>query len=752
MLAITAEPVWQDGDVVALEGTVFDLDRVRQTETSLRMRLSQRENELKRAQRLAGLGTWHWDLSTGEIKGSEQTFRLFGLDASSNAAPIRFRHDLYTPDSVARLDAAISRALRDGEAYDLDLEVRSNGDKPRWVAIRGEPVRDDAGRVVGLHETVQDITERRLTRRQLADANRMREAIVEAAPLAILVTDADGTLHSVNSAAEQMLGYTRAELVGRHTPALFLESPSDTAEGRPDAATFQALVAATVGESRECTWRRKDGSRLLVNLSLTPLGGHEGEVRGYLGIAYDITERKRREEYTRHIAHHDALTGLPNRVLMNDRLEQALARARRNGDKVGLILLDLDHFKRVNDSLGHHVGDELLKVVAERLRGCVREADTVARMGGDEFIILMPDMRDPASINRVAEQVLRRLSRPVMVGPHELNVTASLGVCSYPLDGPSAGILLKNADAALYKAKDRGRGCVQQFDSELELSVIQRMEIESDLRRALDRQEFCLHLQPQLSLSSGRITGVEALLRWQHPRRGWVSPADFIPVAEETGLIVPIGAWVLRQACEEVQALSAALDMPLRVAVNLSPRQFVPGTLLAQLREVLAATSLAPERLELEVTEGVLLGNLSEAERTLSEVGALGVSVAVDDFGTGYSSLSYIARLPLNTLKIDRAFVSRAPGNRRDAAVVQAILAMANNLDIQVVAEGIESEVQLDFLRREPTVDIARLSVQGFLFSAGLPAAELQSRFSAIEAAARAAILRPLGAASGLSI
>lgn len=750
LVAVTAECEWGQGRVTGLRGVVLDLERGARAEHHLRQRLAECEVALRQAELQAGLGRWHWDFGTGEVQGSEQTFRLFGLDPSRGRAGVRDRHHLYTAESVARLDAAIERALREGSRYDLDLELRGEGSPARWVAVRGEPVCDEQGRVVGLQESVQDITERRQVRRQLADANRLREAIVEAAPLAIIATDADGTIRSVNSAAEQMLGYGRSELVGRHTPALFHDPAELRGAGEAagkaledGAVGFRHLLGQAMqgeGEAQEWTYRRKNGSSLIVNLSLSPLRGQDGEVQGYLAIAYDITERKRREEYTRYIAHHDALTGLPNRVLLSDRLDQALARARRSGDKVGVVLLDLDHFKRVNDSLGHHVGDELLKVVSERLRGCVRETDTVARMGGDEFIVLMPDMRDAASVLRVSEQILQRLSRPITVGHHELNVTASMGVCSYPLDGPSAGILLKNADAALYRAKDRGRACVQQFDSELELSVIRRMEIESDLRRALDRQQFCLHFQPQLSLATGRIVGVEALLRWRHPRCGWVSPAEFIPVAEETGLIVPIGAWVMRQACKEVQALSVALDTPLRLGVNLSPRQFVPGTLQAMLDDTLAATGFDPRLLELEITEGVLLGSLGEAERTLEEVGGLGVSVAVDDFGTGYSSLSYIARLPIHTLKIDRAFISRAPGSRRDAAVVQAILAMARSLDIQVVAEGVETTGQLDILRREPVAMAERISVQGFLFSAGQPAEALQAQFRDIEAAALAAL------------
>ena len=667
---------------------------------------------------------------------------LFSADARAAGAPL----------------AALQQTLEHGRADMEGWRQRADG-RAIWASSVMTTVRDEQGRLVGYSKLTRDLTAQRATEQQLADAHRLREAIVEAAPLAIIATDPDGTIRSLNSAAEQMLGYRRDQLVGQHTPVIFHDpdelreiaaevSATGLARHDPGFGVLAQLAERPETGSREWKYRRRDGTRLSVNLTLTPIRGRDESITGYLGLAYDITERKRREEYTRYIAHHDALTGLPNRVLLGDRLDQALRRARRSGDHVGVMMIDLDHFKRVNDSLGHQVGDELLKVVAERLRTCVREADTVARMGGDEFVVLMPDLKDDPSVRRVAEAVLSRISRPITVGQHELNVTPSIGLCIYPVDGPNAGVLLKNADAAMYKAKDNGRACIQHFDSDLELSVIRRMEIESDLRRALDRKEFTLHYQPQVSMVSGRITGVEALLRWHHPRQGWISPAEFVPIAEDTGLIVPIGAWVMKEACREVLALQARLGVSLRLGVNLSPRQFQPGTLLALLRETFDETGFEPRQLELEITEGVLLGSLEGAERTLEEVSALGVAVAVDDFGTGYSSLSYITRFPITTLKIDRAFVNKAPDSPRDAAVVQAILAMARGLDIQVVAEGVEDQRQLEFLRNHTgggargsiALPADRLSLQGFYFSKGLPTDALFDAFSGIESAAGCAL------------
>jgi diguanylate cyclase (GGDEF)-like protein len=436
----------------------------------------------------------------------------------------------------------------------------------------------------------------------------------------------------------------------------------------------------------------------------------------------EIAERRLADERVLHMAHHDALTALPNRTLLTDRVEQAIAHASRSGNKVALLFLDLDRFKNVNDSLGHGVGDQLLQAVAARLSQCLRGEDTAARLGGDEFIVSLPDMTDAAEPARVAARILAELARPFDVAGHQLPAEVSIGISVYPEDGDSAQTLLRNADTAMYHAKESGRGNYQFFSAQMNERVSRRLSTETQMRRALDRGEFLLHYQPLIELSSNAITGAEALLRWPQPDQRIISPADFIPVAEDTGLIVPLGEWVLRQACAQAQAWQERAP-GLRMAVNLSPRQFRQKHLVATIEEVLRETGLAPELLELELTEGMLMHHADDTVRTLSQLHEMGVHLAIDDFGTGYSSLSYLKRFPIHTLKIDRSFVKDLPADRDDTAIVTAIVAMARGLDLKVVAEGVETDAHASLLRHL-SCDLA----QGFHFGRPVAAEHFAQR------------------------
>ena len=431
-------------------------------------------------------------------------------------------------------------------------------------------------------------------------------------------------------------------------------------------------------------------------------------------IRYAI-ERKRSEEYIHHVANHDSLTNLPNRRLLVDRLNQALARARRNRRLLAVLFLDLDHFKTINDTLGHTVGDLLLQGVSERLTACTRQSDTVARLGGDEFVLVLPDIAHIEDVAALATKIKEALKPRFQVGRHELFVSASIGLSLYPSDGEDAETILRHADAAMYRAKQRGRNTFQFYSQSTTARAGDRSALGAALRKALEREELLLHYQPQVDLASGRISGMEALLRWQHPERGFISPSEFIPVAEESGLIVPIGEWVLHRVCEQARDWEA-LGTPLRIAVNLSSRQFNETALLHTVVRALKETGLHPRHLELELTESGIMQNASAAVGVLRQLKATGIRITIDDFGTGYSSLNHLKHFPIDALKIDQSFVRDLGHDSNDAVLVRAIVTMAHGLNLQVIAEGVETEQQTAFLRK-CRCDAA----QGIYFSHPLP-------------------------------
>ncbi len=464
----------------------------------------------------------------------------------------------------------------------------------------------------------------------------------------------------------------------------------------------------------------QDGVTRWFSTSGEPVLDAQGQFGGYRGTGTEITERKLSEQRIHHIAHHDVLTGLPNRVLLQDRLTQAAAFANRSGHALWVLLIDLDRFKFVNDSLGHKAGDLLLTTIAQRLQDSVRESDTVARLSGDEFVAILSAYPDtPLSMDATA-RIMRAVAQPVLLDGKELFVTCSIGVAVYAPDGMPPQHLIEHADIAMYRAKKLGRNNVQFYQPAMNEEALERVRIDSALRNALERQEFVLHYQPQVDLRSGRIVGMEALIRWQHPELGMVAPQRFIGLAEETGLIVPIGAWVLRTACAQAKAWQDAGHGPLRVAVNLSPRQFCEPRLLADIADVLAETGLPPACLDLELTEGLFMHDVAQAVELLHKLKGLGLALSIDDFGTGYSSFSYLRKFPIDVLKIDRSFVSDI---RRDdeAAIVVSIIALAHNLKLRVIAEGVESEGQLDYLRRNGCDEM-----QGYYFSPPMAAAAFE--------------------------
>jgi diguanylate cyclase (GGDEF)-like protein/PAS domain S-box-containing protein len=567
-----------------------------------------------------------------------------------------------------------------------------------FQAVRGQPI--DAPVIAAASALLFGLTllrMRRLAGQAAAQAERARllhrlGAVIDASPVAIVELDRAGRVQLWNPAAERIYGWPPQEVLGRPHPASL----------EPGWPPLQPAAANGQGHTvrLELRHHRRDGTPIGVELSTAPLQTPSGEPAGMIGVAADISERKRLAEQLRHQALHDPLTDLANRALLQDRLEHALARLDRHGGLLAVLLLDLDAFKTVNDTLGHQVGDQLLTLVAERLRGAVRPSDTVARAGGDEFVVLVEDATSTADAVTATQRLLGALATPVALANRDIQVRASVGIA---IAGPGAqpGDLVRDADVAMYQAKADGGSSFRVFDPSMRAEVVDRAELEADLRQALDRDQLRLRYQPIVELGSGRISGLEALVRWQHPTRGLLAPGSFIPLAEESGLLVAIGAWVLQHACQQTRHWQASIPGcgQLGISVNLSAVQLAQPHLADQVAQTLAATGLHARHLTLELTESLLIADVATTASTLAELDAIGVRLAIDDFGTGYSSLAYLRRLPVDSLKIDKAFVDEVASSPDAAALTHAIINLATTLGLGTVAEGIEQPDQLQRLR-----------------------------------------------------
>ncbi|MBI5612437.1 MAG: EAL domain-containing protein [Gammaproteobacteria bacterium] len=540
----------------------------------------------------------------------------------------------------------------------------------------------------------------------LRDNEERFRSLVETTSDWIWEVDARGMYTYSSPKVVELLGYTPEEIVGK-SPFDFM--PPDEA-ARVGRQFTEFARARRPFERLENVNLRKDGGRVVLETSGVPIFDRDGRLAGYRGIDRDITERVRAQAKLKHLAYHDELTDLPNRALLLDRLRQGLLETARQDRGVAAVCLDLRDFKTVNDTLGHETGNRLLQAVAERLQTCVRPGDTVARLGGDKFGMMLADVSHHEDVTRVLQKIRAEFAQPLRVDDRELHLSMTFGISLYPSDGADAETLLKNADIAMYRARERDDDH-QYYSADMTASAAERLALENDLRRALERHELLLHYQPQVSLASGAITGVEALLRWRHPQHGMISPAKFIPLAEQTGLILPIGEWVLREACAQARTWQAA-GWPLRVAVNLSARQFRQPGLDELIRGVLEETGLDPDRLDIELTESTIVHDPTGVAAIFAGLERLGVQVSIDDFGTGYSSLSYLKRFSIDVLKIDQVFVRDIAVDPDDAAIVRAIITMAHALGIQTIAEGVETREQLAFLRKNRCD-----AMQGYYFS-----------------------------------
>lgn len=563
----------------------------------------------------------------------------------------------------------------------------------------------------------------------LRSSEALLKSIVDTAADGIVVVDKGGYIDFMNAAAERMFGYKAADLIGCCIDGLigglgkregqdallagYLLDGSCNGDGK---SLDQGQTSRTV---RELKGRRRDGSTFPVELTLGAMC-----VDGYTmfaGIVRDLTERKRAEERIRQLAHYDELTGLPNRLLFTRLLEQALSEAGFAGKQVAVLFIDLDRFKLINDTLNHDLGDTLLQQMAIRIGQVLPRKSTTARFGGDEFVVMIRDCAMPVDASQTAQRLLNAIAVPVQLQGNDYHVTASIGISAFPGDGSSAQTLLKNADSAMARAKEQGKNNFQFYSARMNQSSFERLVLERLLRRALELEEFELYYQPKFDLATRQITGMEALLRWMQPGMGMISPVKFIPLAEETGLILPIGAWVLRSACRQMKAWVDRGLKPVRIAVNLSPRQFVQDDLHATVTGALHESGLDADWLELEITESLMMDNPERAAAVLQKLRSLGIRLAIDDFGTGYSSLSYLKRFPIDHVKIDRSFIKDIPGDADDAAITRAIIAMAHNLRLRVIAEGVETDEQLVWLRQYGCEE-----AQGYLFGRPMPAEEIE--------------------------
>ncbi len=688
---------------------LFDpiIEKIRQQNRGL----EKSRRSLAKAQEIAHLGNWDWNIVSNELTWSDEIYRIFGCNPQTFGATYDAFLGFIHPQDRDKVANAVHLALQEKQAYEVEHRIVRPDGTQRIVQEQGEVIRDAQGNPIQMLGTVHDITERKRAEERLILSDRVIRNTSEG----IVITKSDGSIVDANDAFTAITGYTREEVLGKN--------PRIMKSGRQDQGFYEQMWQQITTRGRwsgEIWDRKKNGTEYPKWLSINAVKDEQGQTTHYIGIFSDISKAKATEEKLQQLAFYDSLTRLPNRALCQNRLEHEIKMAQRHGTKLAVLYMDLDRFKYVNDTLGHAIGDRLLVAAAERIKECMRETDTVARLGGDEFTVILNDIEDAADIERVASCIIERLSDKFVILGNELNVGASIGISLYPDNGTTLEQLTKSADVAMYRAKEEGKNTYRFFNYELHAAMQRRVELDKKLRASMQQDELEIYYQPKVDLRSGTIIGMEALLRWRCPDTGlMITPTEFIPVAEETGLILSLGEWVLRKACEQNVAWITAGYKPLRVAVNLSARQFEQKDLVERVASILIETGLEPRFLELEITETVLMCDEQKAIDTLTRLGKLGVQLAIDDFGTGYSSLASLKRLPIQTLKIDKSFINDLEENIDSAAIVSAIISMANSLDLEIIAEGVETKAQMDYLRREGCDEM-----QGFYYSKAIPTVE----------------------------
>jgi diguanylate cyclase (GGDEF)-like protein/PAS domain S-box-containing protein len=619
--------------------------------------------------------------------------------------------------------APLYERVLSGETVSVERAMPQPGGGSRWEELHMAPHCDRAGEVIGVYTVVTDVHDAKTNEDALRRANWMLSSHIDNTPLAVIEWDRDFRLSHWSPQAEKIFGWLPSEVIGLTLRDWRLIHEDDEAAAQ---VVIDGLVSGRQPRSTIINRNyRKDGRVIWVEWYNSCLHDDEGRLVSILSFAQDVSSRIESEERLQHVATHDSLTGLPNRVLLQERLTRGIARARRAGRRVAILFLDLDRFKNVNDSLGHRVGDLLLQQIGRRLEDSIRATDTLARLGGDEFIVVIDQFDDPEVPGAVAVKLLDTIAQPLHIEDHEIYVTASVGISMFPDDGGDGEELFKNADVAMYRAKETGKNTVQFFSPDMAAHRLKQHTIEVALRTAIKEGGLFLHYQPVVRLADSRIVGVEALIRWEHPERGLIPPHSFIPPAEESGLIHILGDWVLREACRQVVAWRRA-GLALTVSVNLSAKQFFQEDLASRIERTILSEGCEPTWVKLEVTETSLLQDLDMIRRVLSRLRGFGVGVAIDDFGTGYSSLSHLKHFPIDTLKIDLSFIADLDRDRGDAAITEAIIGLGAGLGLDVIAEGVETREQFDFLLTRGCG-----YAQGNLFSRARPATELAAVLAA---------------------
>jgi len=696
-----------DGTPLSAMGTAQDITEHKRIEDSLRTST----DRLNEAQRLAQLGSWILDLGSSELIWSDEIFRLFEIDPKLFGATYEAFLGAIHPEDRDAVNRAYTESLVNRTPYDITHRLLMDDGRIKWVHEQCRSDFDAAGKPVRSQGTVQDVSERREAEEQLRIAAAAFESLE-----GMMITDVKSVILRVNRAFTKITGYTAEESVGQ-TPRL-LQS------GRHNAAFYLAMwecIQSTGGWQGEMWNRRKNGKEYPIWLTISAVKDDRGTVTHYVGAQLDITERKMAEEEIAELAFSDQLTGLPNRRLLLDRLKQTMTASTRSGNYGALLLIDLDNFKTLNDTLGHDMGDLLLTQVAQRLTTCVRAEDTVARLGGDEFVVMLASLSKSeaaaaAQTETVGQKILYTLNQTYLLNDVAYHGTPSIGAALFSGNNAVIDVVMKQADLAMYKSKESGRNTLHFFDQAMEIVVVERAAMEMGLREAILNKQFLLYYQAQV-VGEGRVTGAEVLVRWQHPQRGIVSPAEFIPLSEETGLILPLGQWILETACTQLALWADRPEMAhLTLAVNVSAHQFRQRDFVDRVLAVLKDTGANPQRLKLELTESLLVSNVEEVVEKMFALKAKGVGFSLDDFGTGYSSLSYLKRLPIDQLKIDQSFVRDVLSDPNDAAIAKTIIALAQSLGLGVIAEGVETASQRDFL-----VSFGCHAFQGYFYSRPLP-------------------------------
>ncbi len=693
--------------------TIRDISERRKVEHEFRYN----QLMLNKAQEISHVGSWDWNLKNNKLEWSDEVYRIFGYEPQEFKANYNaFLDSLHSEDRDSVINA-VNAALGIEKKYDIEHRIVRPDGEERVVHEQGEVLHGNDGKPFRMIGTVRDITELKKSQFDLRLADNVFKNSMEA----ILVSDENNRILRVNGAFISITGYMPAEVIGRK-PQEVLSS------GKHEKDFYEALWDTLLGTGYwegEIWDRRKNGEIFPARHNISVVKNEHDKIVQYISIFNDITLEKRTQERIEALAHYDQLTRLPNRMLFNDRLEHAIQRATRDPHKVGLMFIDLDRFKNVNDTLGHHAGDRLLQIVADRLKECVRKEDTVARLGGDEFTIILEKLTNAEDAVVVADKILKTITKKMHLDGHDVVVGGSIGVSVFPDDGDNAQAILKNADIAMYRAKEQGRNQYQFYTSDLAVAAESRFHLERELHAALENEELVLYYQPQVNAAQGRMTGMEALIRWHHPVKGVIPPLEFIPLAEDTGLILPIGNWVMLTACRQARLWQDLYKTPFKIAVNISAYQMTHGDIVAEVDKVLTESGLHAEYLELEITESFLMENPQEGLAKLSQLRRMGVTLAIDDFGTGYSSLNYLKNLDVDRFKIDRSFVMDVPGKGNDEAIVETIVGMSKTLGLKVIAEGVEQQEQVDFLFRHGCADI-----QGYYYSEPVTANELERLFT----------------------